>query len=571
MDPDSPVESGKSDKPAEKQRPRKPRRRGIGRTILFLMIIGALAGGGYFYSDVLRGTKIGELMGLEGQASAKDVYYCPMHPDYKADKSGTCPICNMNLVKLEPEKDAGAPAVTADATPGTSTGERKVLYWVDPMNPSHRSDKPGKAPDGMDLVPVYAEEGGGAESLPPGTVKISPQKQQLIGVQYGEVFEQPLSKTIRAVGRLAHDETRIARINTKISGWIDQVYVDFTGKLVKKGQPLISLYSPDLVSAQQELLIAKKAKDTLGSSQFRDAATSSIALYESARERLRLWDISEGQINQIEKAGAPSKTLTLYSPINGFVIMRSAYKGMRITPEMELYSIADVSTIWVLADVYEYELPMIQLGQTATMTLSYYPGETFVGKVTFIYHDLEPTTRTLKVRVEFPNPDFKLKPDMYANVELKIDYGKKLAIPREAVLDSGSEQVVFVALEGGYFEPRKVTLGAQVGNKYIVLAGLEPGERVVTSANFLIDSESQLKSALGGMGAGAHAGHGGEASPTGQEKSPLGGQEKSPPGGKTTTAPHPPKEDHSQHESHPAPADHESHPPATPKGAAVKK
>ena len=562
MVPKSPHASNQPRKPAGGLEPPKHGRRGIGRAILFLMFIGVLAGGGYFYGDLLRGTKIGELIGLRQQASAKDIYYCPMHPDYKADKPGTCPICNMNLVKLEPEKDAGATAATTGATPGTSAGERKVLYWVDPMNPSHRSDKPGKAPDGMDLVPVYAEEAGGAEALPPGTVKMSPRKQQLIGVQYGEVFEQPLSKTIRAVGRLAHDETRIARINTKISGWIDQVYVDFTGKLVKKGQPLISLYSPDLVSAQQELLIAKKAKDTLGSSRFRDASTSSIALYESARERLRLWDISEGQINQIEKAGVPSKTLTLYSPINGFVIMRSAYKGMRITPEMELYSIADVSTIWVLADVYEYELPMIQLGQTATMTLSYYPGETFVGKVTFIYHDLDPTTRTLKVRLEFSNPKFKLKPDMYANVELKIDYGKKLAIPREAVLDSGSEQMVFVALEGGYFEPRKVTLGAQVGNQFVVLAGLKPGERVVTSANFLIDSESQLKSALGGMGAGAHAGHGGEAPPAGQEKSP--------PGGKAETPPQPGKTDHSRHKPKSAPTGHEGHSHAPQEAASGK-
>ena len=517
MVPNSPDEPNEPDKPAVKLEPEKPKKRRIGSLAAWLIVLVALAGGAYLYSDLLKGTRIGQMVGLKQESAAKDVYYCPMHPDYKADKPGTCPICNMNLVKLEPQKDAGGPAATADATPGKSAGERKVLYWVDPMNPSHRSDKPGKAPDGMDLVPVYAEEGEAAGSLPPGTVKISPQKQQLIGVQYGEVREQPISKTIRAVGRLAHDETRIARINPKVSGWIDQVYVNFTGDLVKRGQPIISVYSPDLVSAQQELLIAKKAKDMLGDGPFKDAGKSSIALYESARERLKLWDISEAQINRIEKTGVVSKALTLYSPIDGFVITRSAYKGMRITPETELYNIADVSTIWVLADVYEYEIPLIQLGQSATMTLSYFPGKTYTGKVTFIYHELEPTTRTLKVRLEFTNPDFKLKPDMYANVELKIDYGNKLAVPREAVLDSGEQQVVFVAREGGYFEPRRLTLGPLVGNQYVVLAGLQPGERVVISANFLVDSESQLKSALGGMGGGggAHAGHGGEAPPAG--------------------------------------------------------
>jgi RND family efflux transporter MFP subunit len=540
MVPNSPDEPNK---PEGKLESAKPKKRRIGSVIAWLFALGALAGGVYLYSDLLKGTKFGQMIGLKHETIAKDVYYCPMHPDYKSDKPGTCPICNMNLVKKEPEKEAGAPEQTAQATPEKATGERKILYWVDPMNPAHRSDKPGKAPDGMDLVPVYEEESA-ASSLPPGTVKISPQKQQLIGVQYGEVRERSLSKTIRAVGRLAHDETRIARINPKISGWIDNVYVDFTGMLVKKGQPLISVYSPELVSAQQELLIAKKAKDTLGNSPFKDAGTSSRVLYESARERLRLWDISEAQIDRIEKAGVVSKALTLYSPIDGFVITRSAYKGMRITPETELYSIANVSTIWVLADVYEYEIPMIQLGQTATMTLTYFPGKTYTGKVTFIYHELEPMTRTLKVRLEFSNPDFNLKPDMYANVELKIDYGKKLAVPREAVLDSGEEQLVFVAREDGYFEPRKLTLGQQVGNQIIVLGGLKPGERVVTSANFLVDSESQLKSALGGMGGGAHAGHGGEA--------PAAEKESAPAGMKMETPPQPAPTDHSQHPSPPA-------------------
>jgi len=497
---------------------------------VLVIVLGGLAAGTYLYRDVLRGTKLGKLIGLTEPAQAKEVYYCPMHPDYKSDKPGHCPICNMTLVKLEPTAETAMPS-----------GERKILYWQDPMHPQYTSDKPGKAPDcGMDLVPVYADEGPSAENLPPGTVQINPQKQQLIGVQYGEVLSQPLSKTIRTVGRLAYDETKIARIHTKIEGWIEKVYIDFTGKLVKKGQPLISLYSPELVSTQQEFLLAKRAKDYLGDNPITDIATNAVSLYESTRERLRLWDISEEQIKEIEARGAPTKTLTLYSPLDGFVLTRNAFERQRITPETELYTIADLSTIWVLADIYEYELPMIKLGQTATMTLAYFPGKRFKGKVTYIYPQLDNITRTLKVRLEFPNSDFQLKPDMYANVEFRIDYGQQLAVPEEAVLDSGSEQIVFVAREGGYFEPRKVTLGQKVGNLFTVLDGLKAGERVVTSANFLIDSESQLKSALRGIG---HAGHGGGAPPGGEQKAPP--QPKGQPRHSQRQAPSPP--DHSGH------------------------
>ncbi|MBI4484279.1 MAG: efflux RND transporter periplasmic adaptor subunit [Acidobacteria bacterium] len=400
--------------------------------------------------------------------------------------------------------------------PVAGQGERKVLYWVDPMHPAYKWDKPGKAPDcGMDLVPVYAEEGRAAENLPPDAVQISPRKLQLIGVEYGEVAFQPLSKTIRTVGRLAYDETKIARIHTKIEGWIERVYVDFTGKLVEKNQPLISIYSPELVSTQQEFLLAKKAKDYLKSSPVQQIAANALSLYEASRERLRLWDISEEQIKELEERGASTKTLTLYSPLDGFVLARNAFEKQRVTPETELYAIADLSTVWVLADVYEYELPMIRLGQEATMTLSYSPGKAFTGKVTYIYPQLDNMTRTLKVRLEFPNPDFQLKPDMYANVELRIDYGRQVSVPEEAVLDSGAEQIVFVAYEGGYFEPRKVQLGGKVDDRYIIGKGLKPGERIVTSGNFLIDSESRLKSAMGGM---AGMGHGGGTPAGGEQK-----------------------------------------------------
>ena len=485
------------------------------RIVIFMILFAGLALAAYLSLHALRGTKLGTVIGLEELSQTRDTYYCPMHPYYKSDKPGDCPICNMSLVKMDQPASPEGHAATSTAKP---SGERKILYWVDAMNPAHRSDKPGKAPDGMDLVPVYADESPPNEGFPPGTVQISSRKQQLIGVRYGEVLNQPISKSIRTVGRIAYDETRIIRIQPKIEGWIEKVYVDFAGKLVKKNQPLISIYSPELVSTQQEFLISIRAKDTLKDSPVKEIASNALSLYESARERLRLWDISEGEIREIERRGVPTKTLTLYAPSDGFVLTRNAFEKQRITPDTELYTIADLSTVWVLAEVYEYEMPMIKLGQEATMTLSYFPGESFLGKVTYIYPQLDPATRTLKVRIDLRNPGFKLKPDMYADVCLKIDYGRQLSIPEQAVLDSGTEQIVFVAHEGGYLEPRKVQLGAKIDDRFIVLSGLESGEKIVTSGNFLVDSESQIKSALGAMGGAGHSDHtSGAAAVTQQE------------------------------------------------------
>jgi membrane fusion protein, copper/silver efflux system len=431
-----------------------------------------------------------------------------------------------------------------------SKGERKVLYWVDPMHPAYKSDKPGTAPDcGMDLVPVY-EDGGEAASLPPGVVKISAEKQQLIGVTYGTVAYQPVSKTLRAVGRVTYDETKVAHVHSRTEGWIEDVFVDFTGKEVKKGQPLVSLYSPDLLQTQQEFLLAIKGRRELAESSFEGAAAGAESLYESSRRRLELWDISEEQINEVERTGRPIKALTLPSPASGIVLTRNAYPKQRVMPDTELYSIVDLSSVWIVADIYEYEAADVAMGLTATVTLPYMPGRAFKGQVTHIYPQLDNTTRTLKVRVEVANPGLALKPDMYANVELSINHGKKLVVPQEAVLDSGTEQVVFVALEGGYFEPRRVQLGQKVDNNYVVLSGLSAGEQIVTSGNFLIDSESKLKAASGSMGtpAGGHRGHGGAR--------PLSGS----PEVDHSKHNQPPQADHSQHNSAPK-VDHSQHRP----------
>jgi membrane fusion protein, copper/silver efflux system len=402
-------------------------------------------------------------------------------------------------------KDALLKITYKEGAAGAASGERKILYWVDPMHPAYKSDKPGTAPDcGMDLVPVYEGSEQGASGSPEGAVQISAEKQQLIGVTYGEVGYESVSKTIRAVGRVAYDETKISHVHTKIEGWIEEVHVDFVGKEVRQGQPLLSIYSPDLLQSQQEYLLAIKGRRELGESPFNEAVTGADSLYEAARRRLELWDMAEEQIAQLERTGKPIKAIPLYAPASGFVLTRNAYIKQRVMPDTELYSIADLSTVWVIADIYEYEAVEVSVGQAATVTLSYLPGRAFRGKVTYIYPQVDPTTRTLKARIEVPNPGFKLKPEMFANVELNVSYGKSLVIPQEAVMDSGSEQTVFVGRDGGYFEPRRVRLGAKVNDKYIVLNGLKAGERIVTSGNFLIDSESKLKS--GGTTSG-HSGH----------------------------------------------------------------
>jgi RND family efflux transporter MFP subunit len=339
----------------------------------------------------------------------------------------------------------------------------------------------------------------------------------MIGVTYGEVTSEPVVHTIRTVGKVTYDETKIARIHTKIDGWIEKVAVDFTGKLVKRGDPLISIYSPELVATQQEYLLALKAKEVLGGSRYQEIASSSNSLFEASKKRLMLWDIPEDEIRQIERRGEPMKTLTLYAPTDGFVLTKNAFERQRVTPEIELYAIADLSTVWVLAEIYEYEAPMVKLGQRATMSLAYFPGETLHGIVDYVYPQVDNTTRTLKVRLQVPNPEFMLKPDMFSNIELQISYGRQVSVPEEAVLDSGTEQIVFIAHDGGYFEPRKVQLGAKVDNRFIILSGLKPGERIVTSGNFLIDSESRLKSGLSSM---AGMEHGGGAQPETQDPRP---------------------------------------------------
>lgn len=376
-------------------------------------------------------------------------------------------------------------------TGGCSRGDAQKGTLAQPGQQPMQSEKPmiAKEMQGMPEMP-----------MPSGGIMVDPVKQQLIGLRIAEATYRPMEKTIRTVGRVEYDERKVKQINTKIDGWIEHLYVDFTGQLVKKGDPLFTIYSPELVSTQEEYLLALQAKKQIGSSPFSRVAAAGNSLLEAVRRRLLLWDITQEQIDELERSEKPTKTLTLVSPLDGFVIDKMALEGMRVEPSMVLYKIANLSTVWVYADIYEYELPLVKVGQQATVRLSYYPGQTFRGQVIYIYPYLDSKTRTAKVRLELPNTGaLRLKPGMFADVELKVSMGRRLAVPHEAILDSGTRQIVFVEKGEGHFEAKEVTLGLRVDDQHEILAGLKPGNRVVASANFFLDSESKLRESMGAM------------------------------------------------------------------------
>ncbi len=329
-------------------------------------------------------------------------------------------------------------------------------------------------------------------------VDISPEQQQLIGVKTVKVSLKTIQKVIRTVGRIEADERKQATINTKIEGWIEKLHVDYTGRYIKKGEPLVEIYSPELLATQQEFLALikwakqpgdKKKDDTLSLMLSKDAEVS----LDAARQRLRLWDISEDQIKQIEQTGKPFRTLTLYSPVSGFVTQKMAVQGMKVLPGEKLFDIADLSVIWIIADIYEYEMPLVKVGQQAKITLSYFPGKELSSKIDYIYPTMSADTRTAKIRLTLPNPQGLLKPQMFTNVEIRISLGQKLVVPESAVIDTGTSQVVYVDKGEGAFEPREVELGLRADGSVEVLRGVKAGEKVAASANFLIDSEAQLK------------------------------------------------------------------------------
>jgi Cu(I)/Ag(I) efflux system membrane fusion protein len=332
------------------------------------------------------------------------------------------------------------------------------------------------------------------------TIHLSPQQRQMIGITSATVEQTPLKKTIRAVARVDFDERRLTDVTFKVSGWVQDLFVDYTGKTVRKGEPLLTLYSPDLVTSQEEYLLALQTRNQLAQSSLPEARNGSQGLVDAARRRLLLWDLTPQQLKALEERGTPQTYLTLFAPASGIVVEKIAVRGMRLEPGMKLYRIADLSTVWLHADIYEYEIPLVREGQAVTISFPYYPGETFKGKITYIYPYLDTQTRTNKVRLEFANPQKKLKPGMYANSEIEVNLGTSLTVPESAVLQSGLRQLVFVEQSPGVFTPRDVKLGAKADFRFVVLDGLTVGERVVTSGNFLLDSESKLQSATSMMG-----------------------------------------------------------------------
>jgi RND family efflux transporter MFP subunit len=392
-----------------------------------------------------------------------------------------------------------APTQRAEAADQANAGQGKILYYQDPMHPWYHSDKPGIAPDcGMKLVPVYASEAP-PTALPPGGVEISPARQQLMGVTTAKAEYRTLDQTVRSYGQVTMDETRLVHVHVRTNGWIQKVFVDYTWQQVKQGDPLFTYYSPDLLATEQEYLLALRARDSLARSSFPEIATAGASLLDAARRRLELWDLRDAQIHEIETSGKPTRDIPVYSPASGYVVDRKAFPNQYVTPEMDIYQLADLSSIWAEGEIYESDAPAVSLGQEAVLTTEALPNAVLRGRLIFISPSVKPDTRTITVRMEFPNPGVKLKPGMFVNVELHRGLGRRLTVPVDAVMDSGTHQRVFVDRGKGVFEPRTVTVGPRSGDYAVILSGLRAGELVVRRANFLIDSESNLREAITGM------------------------------------------------------------------------
>jgi len=448
-------------------------------------------------------------------SEAKQLWTCGMHPQVIQDKPGNCPICGMKLVPLKVSATVAATPQdsAAEAHAGMDMGEKsqteaggeqakakdhkgkKILYWRAPMDPTYISDRPGKSPMGMDLIPVYEGEEPQASGA---TVTIDPAVVQNIGVKIAPVEVKKLRREIRTVAHVDYNEEAIYRVNVKFSGWIEKLFVNETGQVVRKGQPMLEIYSPELVATQEEYLLAYQNAQKLKNTPIEDIGESSENLLAAARQRLLFWDISKEEIARLEKDGVVKKTLTLYAPSSGIVVSKHVEEGMRVQPGMDLFRIADLSVVWVYAHLFEYEIPWVHVGDEAEMTLPYIPGKVFRGRVNYIYPYLDERARDVKVRLEVPNRNLELKPEMYANVKFEREMPVATpVVPSEAVIRSGERDLVFVALGGGKFEPREVVLGIEgKGRVYQVLKGLSGGEQVVVSAQFLLDSESRLQEAI---------------------------------------------------------------------------
>ena len=404
------------------------------------------------------------------QEAKQALWVCPMHPTYTSDKPSDCPICGMRLVKKEIK----------------GTGDEKIVE----RKMDHKGHKMNMPMD---------------ESI---ELEIDPAKQQYIGINTTKALKKNVNKKIKALGTIVPDETKLSHIHTKFSGYIKEVFADYEGKQVQKGQPLFTVYSPELVSTQEEYLLALEAEKELKGNKFPEIDKSQSALLEAARRRLELWDVTPEQIDKLKETKQITKELTIYSPVSGVITKREAFEGTEIKPETTLYDIVDLSRVWVFVEVYEVDLSLVMVGQTATVNFQDENTKPLTGKITFISPVIDPMTRTAKVRLEVNNSGYKLKPDMYVNAVILSDVGKQIVVPTRAVIDSGERKVVFVKTGKGQFTPKEVELGPEANDERVIYSGIDEGDEVVTDGNFLLDSESNLETALQQMKpTGGHAGH----------------------------------------------------------------
>ncbi|HXI71042.1 MAG TPA: efflux RND transporter periplasmic adaptor subunit [Verrucomicrobiae bacterium] len=409
---------------------------------------------------------------------AKTLYTCGMHPQVIQDHPGNCPICGMKLTPIR--KQAG----------DVPSGERKIKFYKSTMTPGETSPTPAKDSMGMDMVPVYEDAG---KMDDPSAIAVDAATQQNMNLRTAEIQRGPLRKTIRTVGAIDYNETALADVTTKFKGWIEKLNVDATGQLVHRGEPMFEIYSPELYSAEAEYLLA------LNSGSTNDPGV--MALRETAASKLKFFDVPDAQITELEKSRTARKTLPVSAPMSGFVIEKNVVAGQMVDSGMKLYRLADLGIVWVIAQVYEQDLPFVKLGQEAIVKVASLPDREFRGRVTFVYPSVDEKTRTAKVRLEFENPGYFLKPGMFVSALIHAQLeDSAVLVPESAVLRSGARNTVFVALDGGKFEGRNVMLGVEAENAMIqVTGGLSAGERVVTSGQFLLDSESQLREAIDKM------------------------------------------------------------------------
>jgi Cu(I)/Ag(I) efflux system membrane fusion protein len=450
--------------------------------------------------DSLRHRVLGDQQVSPASATeeTKQLWTCGMHPEVIQDEPGTCPICGMNLVPMRGET---APANEHSDHQSTSTaasgsGEREVLFYRNPMNPTVTSPVPAKDEMGMDYVPVYTDEAEGA-ARSGATVTIDPSIAQNMNVLTQVAERGDLVREIRTVGYLEYDQQKMVTVTTKYAGWIEKVFVNYVGEPVKKGQPLFEIYSPELVQTEQDLLSALDfAKRMQGATE--DARRRAEDLVEAGRSRLAYWDISPEQVERLEATGEVFRTLTVAAPSGGVVMKRMpALEGMAARPGMELFHIADLSSLWLSVEAFEDQIGWLEVGSMAEVSLSYFPRETFKGRVRFIEPQVNEKTRTIPLKLEVPNRKGRLRAGMYSTVRFRPVLARDaVLVPAAAVLRTGQRNLVVVAREGGRFTPREVQLGSEGEGRVEIVSGLDAGERVVTSAHFLIDSESNLQEAV---------------------------------------------------------------------------